>query len=88
VRAGGHDIPEATIRRRWRHSRLNLVRLLPVLTELRVYDNSAEADPAEGHTPQPVLVLHVARGEIVAPSDLTATPDWAKPLVAAALALP
>ena len=45
VRAGGHDIPEADIRRRWRHSRMNLVRLLPVLTELRVYDNSADADP-------------------------------------------
>ena len=48
VRAGGHDIPESSIRRRWRHSRLNLVQLLPHLTELRVYDNSADADPAAG----------------------------------------
>ena len=31
VRAGGHDIPEADIRRRWRYSRMNLVQLLPVL---------------------------------------------------------
>ena len=46
VRAGGHDIPESSIRRRWRHSRLNLVQLLPYLSELRVYDNSADADPA------------------------------------------
>ncbi len=85
VRAGGHDIPEADIRRRWRHSRLNLVRLLPLLTELRVYDNSAPADPSAGQAPQPVLVLHVVRRDIVGPPDLSATPAWAKPIVAAAL---
>lgn len=87
VRAGGHDIPPATIRRRWRHSRLNLVHLLPALTELRVYDNSADADPATGHAPHPVLVLHLLRGRIVGPSDLSSTPEWAKPIVAAALSL-
>jgi predicted ABC-type ATPase len=87
VQAGGHDIPESTIRRRWRHSRLNLVQLLPVLTELRVYDNSADANPAEGHAPRPVLVLHVDRGVIVGPADLSSTPEWAKPIVAAALGL-
>jgi predicted ABC-type ATPase len=87
VRAGGHDIPEADIRRRYRHSRINLVTLLPVLTELRMYDNSATADPATGQAPKPVLVLHTQRGSIVGPSDLTATPAWAKPIVAAALEL-
>ena len=87
VRAGGHDIPEADIRRRYRHSLINLVKLLPVLTELRVYDNSATADPATGQAPQPVLVLHMERGRIVGPSDLTSTPAWAKPIVAAALEL-
>jgi predicted ABC-type ATPase len=87
VRAGGHDIPEADIRRRYRHSQLNLVQLLPELTELRVYDNSATADPAAGQAPQPVLVLHMQRGRIVGPPDLTCTPDWAKPTVAAALQL-
>jgi len=85
VQAGGHDIPESSIRRRWRHSRLNLVHLLPVLTELRVYDNSAEADPAAGDAPQPVLVLHIQRGEILGPPDLSSTPQWAKPIIAAAL---
>jgi predicted ABC-type ATPase len=85
VRAGGHDIAEADIRRRCRHSLINLVTLLPVLTELRVYDNSATADPAAGQAPQPVLVLHMQRGRIVGPPDLTATPAWAKPIVAAAL---
>jgi predicted ABC-type ATPase len=87
VRAGGHDIPEADIRRRYRHSLINLVTLLPVLNELWVYDNSATADPATGQAPKPVLVLHTMRGRIVGPSDLTATPTWAKPIVAAALEL-
>src|SRR5207237_6700806 len=86
-RAGGHDIPEADIRRRYVHSLINLVDLLPVLTGLRVYDNSATADPATGRAPQPVLVLHMQRGRIVAPPDLTSTPQWAKPIVAAALEL-
>ena len=87
VRAGGHDIPEADIRRRYRHSLLNLVHLLPALTELRVYDNSATADPAAGQAPKPVLVLHMQRGRIVGPPDLASTPAWAKPIVAAALEL-
>ena len=87
VRTGGHDIPEDDIRRRYRHSLINLVTLLPVLTELRVYDNSATADPATGQAPQPVLVLHRVGGRIVGPSDLTATPAWAKPIVAAAVEL-
>ncbi|OBF39216.1 ZTL protein [Mycobacterium sp. ACS1612] len=87
VQAGGHDIPESSIRRRWRHSRLNLVQLLPQLTELRVYDNSADADPKAGHAPRPVLVLHLDHGEIVNPQDLSQTPEWAKPIVAAALKL-
>jgi predicted ABC-type ATPase len=86
VRAGGHDIPD-DIRRRYRHSLLNLVQLLPALTELRVYDNSATADPAAGQAPEPVLVLHMQRGRIVGPPDLASTPDWAKPIVAAAVAL-
>lgn len=71
---------EADIRRRYRHSPINLGTSLPVLTELRVYDNSAT-----GQAPQPVLMLHLQRGRIVGPPDLTATPAWAKPIVAAAL---
>lgn len=87
VSQGGHDIPETAIRRRWRHSRQNLIQLLPALTALRVYDNSRDADPAGGATPEPALVLHVVRGDIVGPADLSATPQWAKPIVAAALTL-
>jgi len=85
VQVGGHDIPEKDIRHRYDQSRLNLIKLLPLLTELRVYDNTFEADPHAGKTPSPQLVLHVRRNKIVAPSHLEHTPDWAKPIVAAAL---
>lgn len=87
VRAGGHDIPEADIRRRYEHSRINLVHLLPKLASLRVYDNSAEADPAKGREPEPRLVLHVEKGRIRNADDLARTPGWAKPIVAAAMKL-
>lgn len=87
VAKGGHDIPEADIRRRFDAARLNLIRLLPRLTELRVYDNGEEADPAAGVPPTPRLVLHLASGRILNPGDLPVTPGWAKPIVAGALKL-
>lgn len=86
VSEGGHDIPEAKIRERWENSRLNLIALLPHLAELMVWDNSAEADWATS-APAPVLLLHLRAGKIVAPKNLSATPAWAKPIVAAALKL-
>jgi predicted ABC-type ATPase len=85
VLRGGHDIPEADIRRRFETSRVNLVELLPVLTALRVYDNSAETDPAKGKPPTPRLVLHVERGRVVGPGDIAGTPQWAKAIVARAV---
>jgi predicted ABC-type ATPase len=85
VSKGGHDIPRETIRARYDRSRQNLVRLLPVLTELRVFDNSAEGDPLAGQTPVPHLVLHTACGKILAMCQPSAVPEWAKPVVAAAL---
>jgi predicted ABC-type ATPase len=84
---GGHDIDEADIRKRYETSRVNLVHLLPRLTELRVYDNSLEADPQEGTPPRLQLVLHLSRGRILNPRNLDHTPQWAKPIVAAALHL-
>ena len=87
VQKGGHDIPEAAIRRRFEHSRMNLITLLAKLTALRVFDNSAEADPAAGLAPRPVLVLDMARGRIRNQADLHYAPEWAKPIVAAALKL-
>jgi len=85
VARGGHDIPEARIRERYDASRLNLIRLLPSLIELWVYDNSREADPHAGVAPEPRLVLHLRRGAIVGPRDLSGTPEWAKAIVAAAI---
>ena len=85
VAKGGHDIPEARIRERYDASRLNLIRLLPSLIELWVYDNSREADPHTGVAPEPRLVLHLRRGAIVGPRDLSGTPEWAKAIVAAAI---
>lgn len=87
VEQGGHNVPETMIRDRYDRSRLNLIRLLPNLTELRVYDNTEEADPRTGVPPRPSLVLHVAGRKIVAPEDLRSTPAWAKAIVAAALKL-
>jgi predicted ABC-type ATPase len=87
VRRGGHDIPAAQIHRRYDHSRLNLIELLPHLATLRVYDNSVEGDPAAGQIPKPTLVLQMKQGKICHPSDLAHTPNWAKPIVAAALKL-
>lgn len=84
VAKGGHDIPESRIRERYDRSRLNLIQLLPRLTELRVYDNGHEADPALGATPKPKLLLHMASGRIVR-CNLAVTPQWAKPILGAAL---
>lgn len=85
VAAGGHDIPEARIRERYDRSRLNLIGLLPRLTEVKLFDNSAEADPKTGQVPAPVLVLHLVRGRVAVLADLTRAPEWAKPILAAAL---
>jgi predicted ABC-type ATPase len=85
VTRGGHDISEADIRRRYERSRLNLIDLLPVLRALRIFDNSAEADPALGQTPKPALVLSMQGRKILEPKDFTRTPAWAKPIIAAAL---
>jgi len=86
VQAGGHDIPEERIRARYDSSRANLIRLLPHLASLRVCDNSIEADPEAGQTPQPVLLLHIAAGRLVAHIALGHVPEWAKPILTAALA--
>jgi len=84
---GGHDIPDEKIRERYDQSRINLIELMPKVTELKVYDNSIEADPQAGRAPQPILLLHVAERKIVQMMDLAKTPDWAKPLIAAAAKL-
>jgi len=86
VAAGGHDIPEAKVRERWVNAPLNLIGLMSRLSELRVFDNSAEAAPG-APVPDPLPVLHVRAGAVRFPlalADLERTPTWAKPIVKAA----
>jgi predicted ABC-type ATPase len=89
VAAGGHDIPEARIRERYPRALQNLIALMPRLAHLQVHDNSAEVDVGSP-IPDPVLVLEMQNGRLVwpAPDDvetLRRTPEWAKPLLEAAL---
>jgi len=62
---------------------------MPHLAHLQVYDNSAEAAIGDA-VPDPILVLEMKTGKLAWPRPddsraLGATPDWAKPLVEAAL---
>lgn len=84
VSKGGHDVDEEKIRERYESSRRNLIRLLPNLAELRLYDNSKDADPDTGARPEPALLLHLARGEVVFSCDPALTPEWARAIFAAA----
>lgn len=81
VARGGHPIPEERIRERYDASRRNLVRLLPHLTELKLYDNSRELDPAEGVPPEPLLVLHLKEGRVLDACPMADIPGWARPIV-------
>ncbi|HEX3371911.1 MAG TPA: zeta toxin family protein [Candidatus Acidoferrales bacterium] len=85
VQQGGHDIPEAKIRERYTRSIWNLIQLLPKLTEVFVYDNSEESDPRSGRAPNPKLILHARKGKTLATCDLKKAPQWAKPILMAAL---
>jgi predicted ABC-type ATPase len=89
VATGGHDIPEAKIRERYPAALENLIALMPDLAHLQVYDNSV--DVARGKAiPDPVLVAEMEAGKLVWPDDVESlgrTPEWAKPLLEAALLL-
>lgn len=87
VSQGGHDIPEAKIRERCVSSIANLIALLPHLARLQLYDNSVDATVGLA-TPDPCLLLQTEHGRIAWPIDvatLKLTPDWAKPVLEAAL---
>jgi len=89
VAAGGHLIPEEKIRERYPQAQLNLIKLMPHVAYIKVYDNTAEA-AADGTVPDPVLVLEMENGQVVwpAPDDLKAlqrVPEWTKPILEAAL---
>ncbi|MFJ1252683.1 zeta toxin family protein [Cupriavidus sp. CuC1] len=89
VTMGGHDIPEDKIRERCTTSPANLIALMPHLAHLQVYDNSIDAAPGDA-VPDPLLLLEMSYGKLswpTSPQDLRRTPEWAKPIVEAALAL-
>jgi predicted ABC-type ATPase len=86
VTQGGHDIAEERIRQRWHTSRQNLIGLMPHLSQLSVFDNSASAAVGEP-IPDPRLLLRMDAGHLafpLTPEQVRQTPDWAKPLVEAA----
>ncbi len=85
VAAGGHGIPEEKVRERWDSSRQNLIRLLPHVRELAVFDNSRTVDLAGGEAPRPERLLHVRDGDLESVADPRAVPSWAKPIVRAGL---
>lgn len=89
VVAGGHDIPERKIRERYPTALANLIALMPCLAHLRVYDNSVGVDVGMA-IPDPVLVAEMEAGRLIWPGDagaLRRTPEWAKPLLEAAMVL-
>lgn len=85
----GHPISDEKILERWNTSRANLVRLLPVLSRLQVFDNSQSVEPGQG-IPDPALVLELEGGTVVFPDvrskeALGAVPVWAQPILEAAI---
>lgn len=89
VAVGGHDIPEAKIRERFPATLEHLIALMPSLAQLHIYDNSTEAAPGEA-VPDPLLLARMEAGKLVSPTQLEIlqqTPEWAKPLLEAALSM-
>ena len=85
VGRGGHEIPEAKIRERYPKSLANLVCFIGAAAEVHLFDNSAES--ADG-LPQTMLVFRMRGKRIIEPdleTLMTQTPNWAKPVVAAAV---
>lgn len=89
VRHGGHDIPAAKIRERHVSSMANLVRLLPHVAAIQVFDNSATVPEGQPLKP-PRLVAKIEAGRLRWPAlgALASVPRWAAPVVEAALPAP
>jgi predicted ABC-type ATPase len=85
VGRGGHGIPEAKIRERYPKSLANLVSFIGAAADVHVFDNSVES--ADG-LPQAKRVFRMRGRRIIEPDLETLmieTPNWAKPLIAAAV---
>jgi len=86
---GGHDIPKEKVFERWKASRSNLIELIPLLTELSVFDNSTTVGAGEP-VPNPKNILHLRNGKILHPRTIEAlasTPEWAQAIVEGVLQL-
>jgi len=86
VRCGGHSIPEHRVRERYVSAMANLVRLLPHVAAIHVFDNTATVAEGEPLRP-PKRVARIDAGRLRWPSldALETVPRWAVPVVAAAL---
>lgn len=85
VARGGHDIPEAKIRERYPRSLANLAELIGKAAEIHVFDNSTET--ASGLCAVE-CVFRMRERRIVEPDVevlMKQAPEWAKPVVAAAV---
>ncbi len=83
VTHGGHAIPEDKIRSRYVDSLLHLNMLIPVVSMVTVYDNSADAVNGES-IPELIDVAIIENGQLVWPltaDDIRKTPKWAKPIL-------
>lgn len=88
VSRGGHSIPEHRIRERYLSSMANLVRLVPHVQAIQVFDNSVTV--AEGGALRPpALVASIVDGRLRWPNveGLSDVPRWAVPVVEAGLRL-
>jgi predicted ABC-type ATPase len=89
VAAGGHPISEEKIRERYPLAQLNLIKLMPHVAYMKVYDNSAEA-ATDATVPDPLLVLEMENGQVISPASddlkgLQRAPEWTKAILEAAL---
>lgn len=85
VARGGHDIPVTRIRARYPRSLANLISFLGEAAEVHLFDNSAESPDG---LPLAQLVFRMRGRRIIEPSPaelLAQAPEWARPVVAAAL---
>lgn len=78
---GGHDIPETTIRERYVKSPINLLRLMDVLTNLTVFDNTLDRNARTSRTPAPIELLRVRERALHTAVPVDACPAWARPVL-------
>lgn len=88
VARGGHSIPERRIRERYVSAMANLVRLVPHVQAIQVFDNSTAIAEGEPLRP-PRMIASIVAGRLRWPhaEALGGVPRWAAPVVEAGLRL-